>query len=381
MSLIERDLTWLTAEARNDADTAQQIIEALAERVQTLQRQADELRAETALLKRTGGQQTSIEQVSRLKTSLRDLRSLAERKGLNRDVISMVAFSGHGVQLAAPAPLEQTLTVLTSPDEPIDALKPLYLASGTWFGSLLAVTSNVRFAIVNGLSLRYSDKLDWRDARAISGLGLARAERVEAVCALDDLHPPRALLLVTRQGWLRVMSWSHAETILLSGQSMTLPGTGDSPVWIGPCDTDADILLLTRNGRWTRFPVGMVPSIGCSGVALDQDDDVAAAVVLSRQNAPTAVWFIGSDGSLFALSTEGLAPHKKPGAKPAPLSRRFPGLACYGVTAHKKELVALLSNQGDLHIVSMKGLPVASKPAEIQPLKVSSQRIIAATLL
>ena len=57
MSLIDQDLPWMTTEARNDPDTAQQIIEALAGRVQTLQRQTDELRAENALLKRNGGLQ------------------------------------------------------------------------------------------------------------------------------------------------------------------------------------------------------------------------------------------------------------------------------------------------------------------------------------
>ena len=381
MALLDRDLSWLASEVRDDPDTAQRILEALTGRVQTLQRQTDELRAEIALLKCTGGQQASVEQVQRLKTSLRDIRSLAERKGLNRDVISMLSFSGHGVQLAAPAPIEQTMTLLLSTGDSLDAQKPLYLASGTWFGALLVVTSQVRFAAVDGLSLRYSEKLDWSDAHPVSGLGLRRAERVEGVCALDDLHPPQAILLVTRQGWARVMSWSHVETVLLSGQSMALPGTGDSPVWIGPCEPDADILLLTRNGRWTRFPVGMIPSIGCSGATLDYGDDVVSAVVLQRQHPAAAVWFIGSDGSLFAVAAGGLPAHKKPGGKPAPLARRFVGQACYAVGERKNELVVLLTGQGDLHVVGMRGLPVAAKPSEAQPLKVSSQRIIAATLL
>jgi len=378
---LEQDLTWLTNEARTDPATAQQIVEAFAERVQTLQRQTDELRAENALLKRTGGQQTTIEQVQRLKSNLRDLRNLAVRKGLDRDVLTMVSFSGQGVQLAAPAPMEQTLSVLTAPEESINTLKPIYLTSGTWFGSLMAVTSNVRLSLVNGLSLRYSEKIDWRDARPITSLGLGRAERVEAICILDELRPPHDMLLVTRQGWVRVMSWAHAETVALSGQSMTLPGTGDSPVWLGPCNTDGDLLLLTRNGRWTRFPIGMIPSIGCVGVSLEQGDDVISAVVLDKHSANNAVWFISAEGGVFAVASEGLAAHKKPGAKTIGLTRRFMGLACFGITTRKTELAALLSNQGDLHIVSMKGLPIAAKPSDIQPLQVAGQRLVAATLL
>jgi DNA gyrase/topoisomerase IV subunit A len=379
MSLIDQDLPWMTTEARNDPDTAQQIIEALAGRVQTLQRQTDELRAENALLKRNGGLQTSGEQLQRLKTHLHDLRQLATRRGLDQDVVSLVTFTGMGVQLPAPAPMEQTLSLLTPPDEPIGMQKPLYLAHGTWFGSLLAITSTLRLSLVNGLSLPVSDNLDWRDARPTTSLGLSRAERVEAILPVDELHPPHDLLIVSRQGWVRTISWTHAEMLAYSTQTMTLPGVGDTPVWLGTYDTHADVLLLTRNGRWTRFPLGLVPSLGCAGITLDSGDDVVSAVVIGKREA--VVWFIGADGSLFAVSATGLEPHKKPNAKAVPLTRKFAGLTCFGITAKKTELAMLLSSEGDLHLVNMRGLPIASKPSDIQPLQVSNRRLIAATLL
>jgi DNA gyrase/topoisomerase IV subunit A len=379
MSLIDHDLPWLATEAGNDPETAQRIIAALAERVQVLQRQADELRAENALLKRTGGQQTSTEQVQRLKTNLRDLRQVAARKGLDRDVVSMVSFSGQGMHLPAPAPFEQTLNLLAPAEEPLSMVKPVYLATGTWFGALLAITSNVRLLLVSGLGLPVSERLDWRDARRLTALGLARAERVEAICALDELRPPRDVLLVSRQGWVRAISWMHVETVVFSGQALTLPGTGDTPVWIGACDTDADLLLLTRNGRWTRFPIGMIPSTGCAGITLDPGDDVVSAVVLGKEDA--VVWFCGADGTLCAIASDGLIAHKRPGGKPVPLARRFMALTCFGISARKTEVVLLLSNQGDMHVVSMQGLPIAAKPAETQPLKAASQRLLAATLL
>ena len=128
MSLIDHDLPWLAAEAGNDPETAQQIVAALAARVQVLQRQADELRAENALLKRTGGQQTATEQVQRLKTNLRDLRQVAVRHGLDRDVISIVSFSGQGMHIPAPAPFEQTLGLLAPSMETWSTIKQLYMA-------------------------------------------------------------------------------------------------------------------------------------------------------------------------------------------------------------------------------------------------------------
>ena len=378
MAILDQDLPWLSAEARNDPDTAQRIIEALTERVQTLQRHTDELRAENALLKRSGAHHASGEQVERLKTNLRDLRQLATRSGLDREVVTLLSFSGQGVQLPAPAPFEQTLPLLTPPEEPVSVLKPLYMAHGMWFGSVMVMTSRLRMALASGINLPISEDLDWREARPATALGLARAERVEAMFALDELRPPRDVLMVTRRGWARVMSWPLVENLAASGQSLTLPGDGDMPVWLGACDADADLLLLTRNGRWTRFPIGLIPSIGCAGITLEADDDVVSATVLGK--ADSAVLFIGADGMLFAVAAAGLEPHKKPGAKAVPLTRRFISLTAFPVSMRKTDVVLVLSNQGELHVVNMKGLPIAAKPSEAQPLK-AAERLIAAALL
>ena len=379
MTQLDNDLAWLTSEARNDPDTAQRIIEAFAERVQTLQRQTDELRADIALLKRTSGQNASMEQLQRLKTNLRDLRQLATRQQLDRDVVSVLTFAGYGMHLPAPAPMEQTLTLLTTSAEPVSGLKPLYMTSGRWLGSLIAITSNLRMALVTNMALPVSDNFDWRDAQHIPALGLSRAERVEALLTVDELAPPRDLLVVTRQGWVRALSWSHAETLAYSGQSITLPGIGDSPVWLGVNNSDADALLLTRNGRWTRFPLAVVPATGCAGITLDEGDDVVSALVIDKHVA--VVWFVGAEGTVFAVSADGLEPHKKAAGKSAPLTRRTMGLTCFGISARKTETALLMSNQGDLHVVSMRGLPIAARPVDIQPLQVSNQRLIAATLL
>jgi DNA gyrase/topoisomerase IV subunit A len=383
MNFLEHDLPWLSTEARDDPATAQRIIEALAERVQVLQRQSDELRAENALIKRGGNQQTNTEQVQRLRNNLRELRQVAERKGLDRDVVTLLSFSGLGAQLPAPAPFEQTLPLATTADEPVGVIKPLFLASGTRFGSVLAVTSNLRMMLGTGLSLPVSENLDWRDARPSGALVLGRAERIEAMCAVDELQPPRDLMLVTRLGWVRVMSWTLAENLSISGQPFTLPGMGDSPVWLGACDADADVLLLTRNGRWTRFPIGMVPPIGCAGIQLESGDDVVSAVVLRKdeRRGPQAVLFVGADGTMFVAAAAGLEAHKKPNARSVPAARKFVGLAGFPITTRKTEVVMALSNAGDFHVVSMKGLPIAAKPADAQPLKVAGQRLVAATML
>ena len=376
MTLIEQDLPWLVSEARGDPATAQQIIEALAGRVQQLQQQSDELRAENVLLKRSGSHQVFQEQVQRLRTDLRDLRALAEKANLNPDVVTVMSFTGQALHLPAPLAMDQTLTLETrrNENESVRDLRPLFMTSATRLDSLLCITSAFRLQMVNGLSAALSDAMHWKDARQMAAL--ARGERIEATCTLNELQPPRMLIVVTRQGWVRAMSWSLVENLVISGQPITSPNANDAPVWIGVAD-EGDLLLLTRNGKWTRFPINAIDSSGSAGIALDQDDDVAWACVLRPDDA--AVYFVGGDGAQIAISSGGLEAHKKPGGKPASLARKFVTLACF--TAKKTGAVMMLSASGDLIIETLRVLPIAAKPSEAQSLNVVSQRLIAAVLL
>jgi DNA gyrase/topoisomerase IV subunit A len=272
--------------------------------------------------------------------------------------------------------MDQTLSLATSDDEPVRDLKPLFMASATRLDSLLVMTSSFRLVMANGLGLPLSENMDWRDARSIGALALARGERIEATCTVNELQPPRMLVVVTRRGWARAMSWSLVENLVIGGQPITPPNAGDTPVWIGAAD-EGDLLLLTRNGAWTRFPISSLDASGGVGIALDQDDDVACAAAIGSGDAAT--YFVGADGAQLAVANGGLEAHKKPGAKPAALARRFISLACY--TAKKTHAVLLLSNNSDLIVETLRALPVAARPSEAQPLNVVNQRLIAATLL
>lgn len=371
MNLLEQDLPWLTTEARNDPDTAQQIIEALAGRVQQLQQQSDELRAENVLLKRSGAGAATQEQVQRLRTDLRDLRTFAERNHLNTDVVSIVSFTGHGLHVPAPAPMEQTLSLSVSEDEEVRDLKPLFMTTATRLDSLLTITSSFRLVLVNGLSLPLSEDMHWRDAKPAIALG--RGERVEATMAINELMPLRTVMIATRGGWVRPLSWALVENLALSGQPLSPPNKGDAPAWIGVCE-EGDALLFTRNGRWTRFPVSSIDSAGVQAIALDPDDDVAGAVVIPPNTL--AVYFIGADGALVAINNAGLEGHKRPGGKSQALAKRFIALA--GYAARKTDAVLLLSNSGDLIVDSFRALPIAARPSEAQALNVINQRLIAA---
>ena len=374
MTLLQQDLTWLVNEARSDPEVAQQIIEALTSRVAQLQHQSDELRAENVLLKRSGSHHAFRDQVQRLRTDLRDLRALAEKANLNPDVVTILSFTGQAIHLLAPLAMDQTLTLETAPGENVRDLRPLFMTSAARLHSLLCLTSNFRLVLVNGLSAPVSETMHWKDARPV--VPLTRGERVEATCTLDELQPPRRLIVVTRRGWVRVMSWSLIENLVVSGQPITSPNINDSVAWVGGAD-DGDILLLTRNGRWTRFPINTIEPSGGPGIALDADDDVASGCVLKPTD--NTAYFVDGDGAQIVMATSGLEIHKKPGGKAVALARKFVALACF--VAKKTDAVMLLSASGDLIIETLRGLPIAARPSESQPFNVVNQRLVAATLL
>jgi len=382
--MLDQDLPWLVNEARADPETAQQIIEALAGRVQQLQQQSDELRAENVLLKRSGSHQVFHEQANRLRTDLRDMRVMAEKAGLNPDVVTVMSFTGSALHVPAPLAIDQTLTLETAADESVRDLRPLFMSSATRLDSVLCITSGFRLLMVNGLSVPLSEAIHWKDARAT--VPLQRGERVEATSAINELHPPRMLIVVTRRGWARAMSWSLVENLVISGQPITPPNANDAPVWIGPADPSSlrqaqdsggDLLLLTRNGKWTRFPITAMEASGGQGIALDPDDDVAWACVIQPDDA--VVYFVGGDGAQLAVATSGLEPHKKQGGKAANLTRKFVSLACF--VAKKADAVILLSANGDLIVETDRAVPIAAKPSEANTLNVVSQRLVAAARL
>jgi hypothetical protein len=92
-----------------------------------------------------------------------------------------------------------------------------------------------------------------------------------------------------------------------------------------------------------------------------------------------AVYFIGADGAQLAVAGAGLEAHKRAGAKPVPLARRFFALTCF--IARKSDAALALTNSGDLIVETLRALPIAARPSEAQPLNVINQRVIAATRL
>jgi hypothetical protein len=359
-------------DAAADPEVAREAIAALHARIREQQASSEALRAENVLLKRAGHVGVSLEAVQRLKADYRELRDFARKGGLDQDVLALVSANGQSVLLPEPAALEQTLTVDMGTASARD-LRPLHLVPGMRLGSWIALSSAFRLLALPGLALPVSDEMRWHESLLPGALGLPRGEQIEALCALPDT-PPRQLMIVTRQGWVRAMAWSSAENVIASGQALTAGNKGDVPVWLGPAD-GGDLLLLTRLGRWVRFPIATLEPSGQRAISLEPDDDVACAAVLPTGDATLCA--VAADGSIVVVQAAALPAHKNPGAKSQAFVRNWISLATF--VTQRNDALVLFGSNGELTVSTLRGLPIASRLSDARPLNVAGQRVLAAT--
>ncbi len=361
-------------DAAADADTARALITALHARVRALQINSDALRLENVLLKRGGGSEVSAESMRRLRDELRALRAFARRHDLDRQAIALLAGAGAGLLMPEPAALEQTLSIEMG-DVALCDLRPLHLTPVRRLGSLVAITSAFRLLQLPALALPLSSAPRWSDACAPDALGLPKGERIEALCALPE-PAPKSILIVTRSGWCRELAWPSVEDVLTLGAALTPGDKTDSPVWIGPANA-GDVLLVTRLGRWVRFPLATLEPVGQNAITLAPDDDVACAVSIAPEIE--ALQFVSGDGALLSVRADAFTAHKKPGGKSQPITRNWISHAVYA--APRSAALVLLGAGGELHVTTIRGLPVADRPHEARPLAVAGGRVLASAIV
>jgi hypothetical protein len=361
-------------DAATDLDAARHMIEMLHARMQTLQQNSDQLRAELTLQKRGGGGGASQAQLVRARADLRELRAFARKRNLDGDGLAIVTAAGDGLLVPGLAAMDQTLHIEGLPEDGLRGLRPVFVAPTTRLGELVALTSFFRLVAINALSMRVSQDMDWRASGPIGGPALSKGERIEAICALDTFAPPTHVLIVTTRGWCRGLPWSIAEGLLASGQTITPGEKGDVPAWIGPVTAaHADVLLLTRHSRWTRFSLRSLEAAGMYGASIEPDDDLCGVALLGPRDA--AVQFVTAEGAQLAVASEGLPAHKRPGAKTQPLTRNTVAMAC---APHDRDGAALLlAMNGDLIVSTSRALKIADKPHEARPLNVAGARLAA----
>ena len=309
------------------------------------------------------------EQIDTLRTEIRDLHSLAFRNHLDPEVVRLVSNNGLCLQFETPVAYEQTFPLDDLGDDAFGALRPIHLMCCRALDSLVVITSKFRLIRAGGVGLSVANFSTWHGAR--SCITLRPGERAECALAWDDTQPPRHVVIISRMGWVRSLTYSAFEQVLYSGQPLVNKSDGDTPVKI-ICGGGGDLLVFARSGRWIRFPLAAVEPAGSQAMYVDLSDDITEAILIENQ---PVLYFIGADGAMFGLMAVGLAAHKRTLGKPGNLVRGFRPIACVAA----KSAISVLTLGSDLQfdVVATKRLHIAERPGEVKPLNVISRKIAA----
>lgn len=376
MAMYERDLDSLLTEARQDPSIADDIITALLARVRDVQRDADALRAENALLRR-GSAQALLEQVERLRSALRDVRGWAPVRALHSRELAVVSFTGDALMAPLASVSRADARIRAPGGGSARDLRPVYVCEVGRMGQLVAVSSSFHAALVECLSIDSAPSWDWALARPVAGAVRSGAARIEAIAPTDEIDRRALVVLLTRGGWVKVLPWTTVDNLIGAGQPLFRPSERhDTPAWISGCDR-GDVIVFSRSGRWTRFPIDSVETAGAEAFTLEAGDEAVCAALVDAADSHVCV--VADTGAVIVASAEAFVPHRKPGSKPAGLPRGFRPVAAAACTP--EAAIVALSLDGEWSITPVSKLPVSRAPTDPSPYNPIGRRLSAAVVV
>ena len=334
MPIRQQDVQWWLREIKLHPEVAPTIIRSLAERLEELDHQNEELRAALIKLRRSLSGRVGRSATQPLRQQAtgprypRNLSPIDQRSQPGRALARGVSPSPEFIMLSRSgmgfrAPLdslersaqERALTRVT----PVLARAPHLIATHS-ADELILLTQKGK-----GLFVPVRDVPLCMDAsqillQSIPAIRLDSADAIAAVLSFDHLRSSRWITLVTRRGFVRQTILAAMERQATRGDDLVAsPLADDEPLLMLGSDTGDDVLLFTRQGKWNRFPGSAIPGRGAEGIELREDD---AAVGAASLNADRELLVLTTDGFAFRRSSQALKARTRPGGTGKAMLRR-----------------------------------------------------------
>ena len=118
--------------------------------------------------------------------------------------------------------------------------------------------------------------------------GADRADRIVAMLPVDDLQLDRVIIFLSRNGQVKRTPLAEFSNPRAGGIIAAGVKEGDEVLEVVMSGGDAELMILTRDGRAIRFPEAEVPLVGRAaqgvrGVELAGEDEVVGMVVIRRE--------------------------------------------------------------------------------------------------
>lgn len=190
-------------------------------------------------------------------------------------------------------------------------------------------------------------------------VGGDRRDPIVAVLPVEDLSAERYLLFASRAGVVKRTALAEYSNPRAGGIIGTGLKDGDEVCDVVASGGDADLLLISRQGRAIRFPETQVPVLGrtaqgVKGMALKPGDKVMAVLVVRRE---AQVLVVAEDGTARRVAVEEFPLQNRGGM----------GALLTGAEARGGNLVAALevSEGEEVMVVSAAGRVVPLKVDEV----------------
>jgi DNA gyrase/topoisomerase IV subunit A len=365
------DVQWWVLEVKKHPESAPEIIEELAQRLVEMDSENEQLRTEIIRMQQ-GTIGSASTEVQDLRRKVAELQTLMESEAATEPALVFVSSLMQLTRL--PYPRAQELIRAGQPvlerKDLLELHRVLYVRP---YDEILLLTSQGR-----GRKLRPADIPilaeggSWPAREDIQG---STEERLSAAIATQK--PPRFRTVVTRQGFVKQIISIALDRAMAQGDSiLESPLHNDRLVDLVSSDR-GDILLVTRWGKWTRFPQRAISGQGAEAMKLEPDDQVVAALPLISD---IEVLVVTASGHVSRRDTAQLEARTSPGGAGKPLIQAYDVLGVYPFQRGAQLLY--LTYSGRMRLVPVDGIPLlqkANKGTRVQDF--GSDNVAAVTLI
>jgi DNA gyrase/topoisomerase IV subunit A len=343
------DVQWWVLEARKSPESAPALIEELAERLVELDAENENLRDEIIRLqRRTSTMPEDSEAVSELRRKVAMLQGLLDGEAADEPAVTLVSERLDAARVPIPKArrLSREGTALLGGQSSLRVRSILLTRPHE---ELLLLSNQAR-----GFKITASDiplLIDEGEWPSFNGPQIAKGEWLTA--AVTAGQPPRFWTLVTRRGFVQQCIRIGLDRDIEAGrQLIESPFRRDAPVAIVNGD-QGDLLIVTRWGKYVRFPQRAIPQNGAPAIELDPDDEIVAALPLARE---TEILVATASGHVMRRETAQLSAHSKPGQAGRTLIQAFDALAAFPFDPQGQ--LVYLTYSGRLTLIPAEQIPL-----------------------
>jgi DNA gyrase/topoisomerase IV subunit A len=333
--LDKKDAQWWILEAQKRPEAAIDLVRMLADRMVFLDKQNEELRGELITMQRKQRGESATAEIGQLQRRIQELEAALRQNGI-----------GERFLVYAKDRIEANLALSAAQEHGIGREMPGDV------GALLCDAA-AKLLIVTAESQVFSITLGDLPATTEGPALLGNPNNVAAILDQAIFEDHRFLTLVSQRGFIYSVLVGTVNQVARRREKLLRNMVPDDPIVAAVPSYNADIIAISQKGRWTRFAEKTIAGTGSLVMDLPKGDTLAGIVPLSRD---ADLILLTTDGKLFVRPSTEMANRKAPGSSSGMLLK---GQNVFGVMVGRELFV--LTRLGKVIAVALSELPFRAR--------------------